>query len=152
MSVVRYRPARALTPLEADVSRLFNSFFEPRVSAGPTGIAPRRWVPAVDLVEGDGGYVLRADLPGLSEGDVTIEVENDVLTVSGKRETSSETKEDGYHRIERSSGSFSRRLKLPTGVETEQIKATFDKGVLEVKIPRPEQPQPHRIAIEAADK
>ena len=145
MSIVRWQPGRVVSPLEADFNRLFNSFFEPRVYAAP--VAQRRFSPAIDLVEGDGEYVLKADLPGVPEDAVSIEVERDVLTVSGKRESVDEQKRDGYHRIERSYGAFSRSLKLPEGVDASAIKAQFEKGVLEITIPKPEQPQPHKVAI-----
>jgi HSP20 family protein len=101
-------------------------------------------------VETGDHFVLRADLPGLSEEDVKIEVEDNVLTVSGERRTEHESKQEGYHRVERAFGSFSRSLTLPNGVDAEAVEASFDKGVLEVRIPKPEERKPRRISISAA--
>src|SRR5262249_33960692 len=107
----------------------------------------RRWIPPMDLAETDGEFVLRADLPGLSEDDVSIEVEDNVLTVSGERKTEHEERKEGYYRIERSSGSFRRSLTLPEGVDADAVKATFDRGVLEVRVPKPEERKPRKVAI-----
>ncbi len=149
MAVIRWEPARELNSLQHEVNRLFGTFFDGTSSAGDGGFA-RRWIPAMDLVEDGDRYVLRADLPGLDEDDVSIEVDDRVLTVSGKRSSESEQRKEGYHRIERASGSFSRSLTLPEGVDAEQIDAHFDKGVLEISIPKPEERKPRRVAIKAA--
>jgi HSP20 family protein len=101
----------------------------------------------MDLVETEDAYVLRADLPGLSEDDVAIEVENNVLTVSGERKTEHEAKGEGYYRVERAFGTFSRSLTLPDGVDAEAVAASFDRGVLEVRIPKPEEVKPKRVSI-----
>jgi HSP20 family protein len=93
--------------------------------------------------------VLRADLPGLSEKDVNIELEDNVLTISGQRKAEHEDRKEGYYRVERSSGSFSRSLTLPEGVDPEKVTARFDKGVLEVRIPKPEQRKPRKVTISA---
>lgn len=136
MALVRWEPVT--------MNRLLNSFFDT-----PTGMAtaPRRWVPAVDLSETDDAYVLRADLPGLSPDDVSIELENRVLTISGERTAEHETEEAGYRRLERSFGSFRRTLTLPAGVDAEAITAAFDNGVLTVRVPKPEAIKPRKVAI-----
>src|ERR1700748_192918 len=96
--------------------RLFNV---PRQSAS----ALRRWLPATDVVEREDSYALAIDLPGLSESDVKIEVEDNVLTISGERKSQSESTKNGYRRVERASGTFSRRLTLPEGVDADAIVA-----------------------------
>jgi HSP20 family protein len=101
----------------------------------------------MDLVETDDHFVLRADLPGLSEDDVDIELEDNVLTVSGERKADHESRSEGYYRVERASGSFRRSLSLPEGVDPDAIEANFDKGVLEVRVPKPEQRKPRKVAI-----
>ena len=98
-------------------------------------------------LEADDELVLRADLPGLSESDVDIEVEGNVLTVSGERQAGHEERESGYYRLERASGSFARSLTLPEGVSADGISASFHRGVLEVRVPKPEQSKPRRVAI-----
>ena len=144
MALVRWEPVRELTSLQSEMNRLFNTFFD-TPTAGNGGA--RRWVPAMDLVETDDHFVLKADLPGLSEDDVNIEVEDNVLTVSGERKSEHEDKREGYVRVERSYGSFRRSLTLPEGVDPEAVSASFDKGVLEVRIPKPEQRKPRKIEI-----
>jgi HSP20 family protein len=151
MALVRWDPTRELSSLQSEMNRLFSSFFDaPSGTAttpgnGPTG--PRRWYPAMDLVEGDDHFVLRVDLPGLGEDDVKIEVENDTLVVSGERKETHEQKREGFYRLERAMGAFSRSLSLPEGIDADQVSATFDRGVLEVRIPKPEQRKPRRVEI-----
>jgi HSP20 family protein len=106
-----------------------------------------RWAPAMDLVETEDAFLLKADLPGLSEEDVALEVQDNVLTLSGERKFEHETKREGFYRVERGAGSFSRSLTLPEGVDLDAIGASFDKGVLEVRIPKPEEKKPRRVEI-----
>jgi HSP20 family protein len=129
-------------PFSREIDRVFDAFF------GQTDQA-RRWVPPVDLVEAEDHFVLKADLPGLAEGDVNIEVQDSTLTISGERKAEHEQREKGWYRIERSFGRFSRSLTLPEGVDADRIAASFDHGVLEVRIPKPEERKPRRIEIAA---
>jgi len=131
-------------PFSSEINRLFDTLFEP-VNGSSTRV--QRWTPAMDLVEGDDHFLLKADLPGLGEDDVTIEVQDKVLTISGERKHEQERKERGWYRVERSFGRFSRSLTLPEGVDADAISASFDKGVLEVRVPKPEERKPRRIAI-----
>ncbi len=146
MAIVRWEPFRELATLQNEVNRLFNSAFDTPTPPGNGGGA-RRWMPAMDLVETADHFVLRADLPGLSEKDVKIEVEDNVLTVSGERRSEHETKQEGFHRVERAFGAFSRSLTLPRGVDPAAVTANIDRGVLEVRIPKPETRKPRRIEI-----
>jgi HSP20 family protein len=130
-------------PLAADFDRLFNTLFDRNGQA----TAAQRWVPAMDLVEGEDHFLLRADLPGLTEDDVAIEMQDGSLVVSGERRAEHEQRERGYVRVERQFGKFSRTLTLPDGIDGEQVKASFKNGVLEVWIPKPEQRKPRRIPI-----
>ena len=112
-----------------------------------TGTGPRRWVPAIDLVEREGQLVLRADLPGLDRDDVDVQIKDGILTVSGERKYENESKGEGYHRVERSFGRFSRSLRLPRGVDASAVSASFDRGVLEVTVPKPAQAQATKVEI-----
>jgi HSP20 family protein len=150
MTLVRWEPVRELSSLQNDMNRLFNTFFD--TTTGANGSTPRRWVPAMDLVETDDHFVLKADLPGLAEEDVHIDVEDDVLTVSGERKAEHEDKREGYVRVERSYGSFRRSLTLPEGVEPEAVSASFERGVLEIRIPKPEERKPRRVAIQVGSQ
>jgi HSP20 family protein len=149
MAIVRWDPGRDLDLLQSDVNRLFDAFFGARGTNRGNGGAAQRWVPAMDLTEEENEYVLRADLPGLSEDDVEIEVKDDVLTISGERRYEHENRHEGFYRVERSFGRFSRSLDLPSGIDAEALSADFDRGVLEVHIPKPEQGTPTRVPIGA---
>ena len=144
MAIVRWEPLRELSTLQNEVNRLFGAAFDTPTNGAQT---LRRWMPAMDLVETESHFVLTADLPGLTESDVNIEVDDRVLTVSGERKAKHESSKDGYHRVERAFGTFSRSLTLPKGVNAEAVEAAFEHGVLEIRIPKPEQPKPRKISI-----
>jgi HSP20 family protein len=148
MALIRWEPVRELNTIQSEMNRLFNTYFDAPAAPGNGGGAGlRRWIPAMDLVETEADFVLRADLPGVEEKDVKIELEDRVLTIAGERKAEHEERKEGYYRVERSSGAFTRTLTLPEGVDPAGIKASFDKGVLEVRIPKPEEKKPHRVAI-----
>jgi len=148
MTIVRWEPFRELHTLQNEMNRLFNTAFEPQRDNGAA--VTRRWMPAMDLVETGDHFVLRADLPGMSEDDVKIELEDGTLTVSGERRAEHEGGDEGFYRVERAFGAFARSLTLPTGVDPEGVTARFDRGVLEVQIPKPEERKPRRIEIAGA--
>ena len=127
-------------PFSTEFNRLFNSLWEtPSVS--------QRWVPEMDLVETEDHYLLKADLPGMTQDDVSIEFSDGTLTIAGERKVEYERKEKGFFRLERSFGKFSRSLTLPDGIDPDRIGAEFHDGVLEVKIPKPEERKPRRIEV-----
>jgi HSP20 family protein len=149
MALVRWEPVRELNSLQQEMNRLFSTFFD--TPATGNGGPARRWIPAMDLVETDEHYVLTADLPGLTQEDITLEFEGDVLTLSGERKSEHAERKEGYYRLERATGSFSRSLTLPEGVDAEAVSATFKNGVLEVRIPKPEQRKPKKVSIQVGD-
>jgi len=151
MSIVRWEPFREFTTLQNEMNRLFNTVFE-TPTPGNGGGTLRRWMPAMDLVETPEHFVLRADLPGMTQDDVKIEFDDGTLTVSGERKAEHESKNEGYYRVERAFGSFSRSLTLPQGIDPEGVTANFEHGVLEVRIPKPEERKPRRIEIGSADQ
>jgi HSP20 family protein len=130
-------------PFTREIDRVFDAFF------GQTDQA-RRWVPPMDLVEA--GKVRLEDemVLGLGEGDVNIEVQDGTLTISGERKAEHEQREKGWYRIERAFGSFNRSLTLPDGVDPDGIAASFSDGVLELRIPKPEERKPRRISISSS--
>jgi HSP20 family protein len=127
-------------PFSTEFNRLFNSLWEQPA-------ASQRWVPEMDLVETEDHYLLKADLPGMKQDDVAIEWGDGTLTISGERNPEYERKEKGFFRLERSFGKFSRSLTLPEGIDPDKIRAEFHDGVLEVRIPKPEERKPRRIAV-----
>jgi HSP20 family protein len=145
MAVIRWEPVGELNTIQNEMNRLFSTFFdqpEPAIRGG----GERRWIPAMDLVETTDHYVLRADLPGVREDDVTVQLEDNVLTIAGQRAAEHDPQQ-GYYRMERAFGAFSRSLTLPDGVDPDHVEARFDHGVLDVRIPKPEQKKPRQVQI-----
>lgn len=105
------------------------------------------WAPRMDVYEKDNTVVVKAELPGLKKEDVYVELEDGDLVIRGEARTESEVKEDAYYRMERTSGSFYRRMPLPTEVKPDQIQASLTDGVLEVRIPRPTENKPESTKI-----
>ncbi len=130
-------------PFSSEVNRLFNTLLAPEAGRS------QRWSPAMDLVEAEDHYLLRADLPGMGEEDVSIEINENVLTVAGERRDEQERQGQGWHRVERTFGHFSRSLALPEGVNADAVTASFDRGVLSIRVPKPEQRKPRRVEIRA---
>jgi HSP20 family protein len=151
MALIRWEPTRELQTIQQEMNRLFGTFFD-APEGGGNAEGRRRWIPAMDVTEEGQEFVLRADLPGLREQDVNIEVEDNVLTISGERRSEHEDRREGYYRVERAAGRFSRSLTLPEGVDPDSIQANFDDGVLTVRIPKPEERKPRRVAISVGEK
>ena len=147
MALIRWEPVRELSTMQSEMNRLFGTFFDSPTPGNGRRTALRGWTPAMDITENENEYVLKADLPGLSEGDVNVELDDNVLRISGERKSEHEEKTDGFYRIERTTGRFSRSLTLPEGVSADGIQANFENGVLEVHIQKPEQRKPQKVAI-----
>jgi HSP20 family protein len=147
MALIRWEPVAELNTIQNEMNRLFNNFFDVPSGRGSSGTQARRWLPAMDLVETKDHYVLRADLPGLGDEDVNVQLEDSTLTISGERKTDQHTDPEGYYRLERAFGGFSRSLTLPDGIDPDSIQAHFDRGVLEITIPKPEQKKPRQVQI-----
>ncbi|HUA74083.1 MAG TPA: Hsp20/alpha crystallin family protein [Solirubrobacteraceae bacterium] len=140
--------ARPLTGLEpfAELGELRHRLDRAFGLAGPEA----DWQPPIDVVRENGNLVLRADVPGIAPEEVKVEVEENVLTVSGSHESSSEQRQEDFLRRERRYGAFSRSLALPAGVTAEEITASTRDGVVEVTIPLPKQDSRRRIEITPA--
>jgi HSP20 family protein len=147
MSLIRWEPIAELNTIQNEMNRLFNTFFDQPASTARGGAPARRWIPAMDLVETADHYVVRADLPGVSDEDVDVQLQDNVLTISGERKAEQQTTQEGYYRLERAAGAFSRALTLPDGVDPGAVHAQFDRGVLEISIPKPEQKKPRQVQI-----
>jgi len=147
MALIRWEPVAELNAIQNEMNRLFNTFVDPSAPTGRGNGTTRRWLPPMDLVETADHYILRADLPGLSDGDVNVQLEDNLLTISGERKAEREDQQEGYYRLERAFGSFSRSLTLPDGVDPDGVQAHFDRGVLEIRVPKPEQKKPKTVQI-----
>lgn len=144
MSLVRWDPFQELTSLRDRVNRVFSE-----TMGGEVASPVRNWYPACDIYETENEIVITADLPGMEQDDVKVELTGDVLTLTGERTHESEQKKEGYHRVERAYGRFQRSFTLGTQVNSEAITASFDKGVLTVKLPKSESVKPKQIPIQA---
>ena len=143
-TLVRWEPFREIAQMQSEVGRLFEGLFDGR------GRGSQPWVPALDVWETDNEVVYAFDLPGLTEDEISIEVADDTLTVTGERRRENEEQGDRFFRYERRYGSFSRAVGLPAGVDDSKIAASYKDGVLEVRVPKPEEAKPRRIQLRSA--
>jgi HSP20 family protein len=134
---LQHDPLASLRYFEDAVTRLMS---EPR-----TG---RPWSPPVDILETENDLVLKADLPGMKLEDIDVRVENQTLSIKGERRFEQEASEKGYHRIERSYGSFVRSFAVPNSVDTEKVSADYKNGVLTIKLPKKETAKPKQVKVE----
>jgi HSP20 family protein len=110
----------------------------------------QRLIPALDVFEKEGKFHVQAELPGMTDKDIEIEITDDALTISGEKRDEREVKEDNYYRSERSYGSFRRQVALPAGADTDQVEATFKDGVLKIAIPvKPAETPKKKIEVKA---
>lgn len=154
MAIVRWDPSTELSSLQGEMNRLFNSFFSAPENGNGNGNgngSTRRWVPAMDLYETGSHFVARLDLPGVAEQDIDVEVRDNALVISGERHAEQREEVDGWYRFERASGRFMRQLQLPDGIDADAIAASFADGVLELRIPKPEERKPRKVAIGRGD-
>lgn len=126
-------------------ARLFDDALES--GQGRDRMSTRTWAPPVDIKETEDALILTAELPGIDKKDVSIGLEENVLTISGERSFARDEKREDYHRVERTYGAFSRSFTLPRNVKMNDIKAAFANGVLTVTIPKAEESKPRSIAI-----
>ena len=145
MAVVRWDPFRDLNVLQERMNRLFEDAGRTWPSDDPA--ATTTWSPAVDIFETEGEIVVKAELPGMERKDITLNLEKNVLSLKGQRHFEKETKDDNYHRIERSYGAFSRAFSIPATVDEEKIRADYKDGVLKIILPKKEQAKPKQICI-----
>src|SRR5438445_11092781 len=133
--------------IQGEMNRLFDSFFG-RPLATATGTESRVWMPVVDMYETKDDLILRFELPGVSEKDVSLSITDDVLTVKGERSFYQESKDDHAYRVGRAYGKFERSVELPVPVQADRAKATYRDGVLEVRLPKAEEAKPKEIKID----
>ena len=145
MSLIRYEASPVATLLDE-----LNSIFEPSFSWSGRDLS-RSLYPPVDITESDSGYKISADLPGLSKEDIRVNMENDVLTISGEKKLEMEKQEKGrYYHFERGYGKFCRSFSLPANVDSTHIDAKFTNGVLEVSLKKTEEAKPRAIEVKVS--
>ena len=145
-NIARQPAGNPFTSLQQEVDRIFDDFTRGwPATAGAPDVTPR-----MDVAETDKEYEITAELPGLEEKDVQVNVADDVLTIKGEKKAEKEQKEKNYHLYERSYGSFSRTLQLPPGVNADAIQAHISNGVLKVTVPKPAPAQTKKVPVKSA--
>ncbi len=149
MALMRWDPFREIAALQERMNRLFSDirtqspFREEEIVQGS-------WIPAVDIYETNEAIVLNAELPGVAPEDISVEVKDNTLTLKGEKKFAREVKEENYHRVERSYGTFQRAFTLPGTVAQEKVKAQFKDGVLKITLPKVEEAKPKQIKVEVS--
>jgi len=147
MDLVQWRPFREVSRLRREMDRLWDEYFGP----GRRALQPFEevWTPAVDVSETGDKVTVKAEIPGLEAKDIDISIVGDTLTIKGEKKAEREEKGENFHLVERSYGSFSRTLKLPTAVDADKVEATYKNGVLTITCPKKEEVKPKAIEIKA---
>jgi HSP20 family protein len=152
MGIVRFDPFRELDRLQSEVNRLFEGYNgSPERGASQGMTAPNRlWSPSVDVAENQNEIVLRAEVPGMRQEDIDIELTGDTLTIRGERRFENEERKDQFVRVERSYGRFQRSFTLGVPVQNDRVSATYRDGVLEVHLPKSEETKPRKVQVTVA--
>ena len=145
MAIIRWDPFRDLVTLRDGMNRLFEDVVTSR--GEEKDLVASSWAPSVDIFETENEVVLTAEVPGIDEKDIEIKVEDNSLTIRGERKFEKETKEENYHRIERSYGSFFRSFTLPSYVDQDKVEAQYENGVLKIQMPKKVEVKPRKVRI-----
>jgi HSP20 family protein len=145
-SVAVWHPFQEIEEMGRHFEDFFGSPFLPAIWRRFPGDG-KAWSPAIDVMEKDKEYIVKAELPGVKEEDVDISISGNMLTISGEKETESETKKKGYYYSESSYGSFSRSVTIPSNVNTDKIEACYDKGILEITLPKTAEAKTKKVKV-----
>jgi HSP20 family protein len=145
MAITRWDPFRDVLTLQNRLNSLFQDY---RGQNESDGVSTAAFVPPVDIYEDEHKIVLKLEVPGLKQEDLDIQVENNILTVRGERKFEKEEKEENFHRIERRYGSFFRSFTVPTTVNTDGVKASYDSGVLRIELEKRAEAKPRQIKVQ----
>jgi len=146
MNLVKWNPWREMSAMPDRLDRFLDDpFFRLGRMAEDSGLG--MWNPAVDLYEKDDYFMIKAELPGVDKNHINIDLKDRLLTLSGERTHDKEVNEENYYRRERSYGKFQRTFTLPADVDSDQIKAEFKDGVLQIEIPKPEEKKAKKVTI-----
>jgi HSP20 family protein len=143
MDLVKWEPFKELATMRAGMDRLMDSLFN--IGTPLKGL----WAPDLDISETDEEVLVKADLPGIDEKDLSVSLSGNNLLIKGEKKEEKEEKGKHFHRIERSFGGFQRMVALPVGVDADRIRAEYNKGVLEVHLPKKPEAKPHQIPVKA---
>ena len=148
-NIVRFDPFEDLTRLQREVNRLFEDNSRPAAPRTAEHAAQRSWTPAVDIYEDANEIILRAELAGLKQEDIDIELTGDTLTIKGDRKFEDAEKRDGYVRVERAYGPFQRSFTIGVPVNADAVKAAYRDGILEIRLPKSEQVKAKKVQVTA---
>jgi HSP20 family protein len=143
--LTRWEPFREFATLQDRMNRLFRDSFND--VGRDESLSTSTFSPAVDVYEDEHKVTLKIEVPGIDEKDIDVRVENNTLTVQGERKIEREEKEENYRRVERQYGAFTRTFTLPQTVETENVSADYDKGVLKISLPKKAEAKPKQIKV-----
>jgi HSP20 family protein len=147
-SVTRWDPFRDLLSIQDEMNTLFNRAYGERAPGEGGEQRLRLWAPALDIAEQKDAYLVQVELPGVRPDDLDITLEDGLLTIQGERRFTQESSEQQFHRIERRYGRFRRSITLPTQVQADAIEASFEDGLLAVRVPKAEEAKPRRINVQ----
>ena len=147
MTIVKWDPFRNVATLQDRINRMFDETFTRQGQPGDD-VSICDWQPSVDILETEEGIVIRADLPGVQKEDVSVEVKDNLLSISGIRHPDPEASEDRYYKQERCSGAFHRAFSLQATVRPDEVRAVFKDGVLEILVAKPDEEKPKRIQVD----
>ncbi len=143
--LTRWEPFRELQDRMDRMNRLFRESYRPE---GPEeALTSTSFAPPVDIYEDEHNITLKMEVPGIDEKDLDVRIENNTLAVRGERKFEKEEKEENFRRVERQYGSFTRSFTLPSSVETENIQASYDKGVLAIRLAKKAEAKPKQIKV-----
>lgn len=152
MAIVRWDPFDAFLGAQDDLNRMFRSGWLRGVAPGGTSKQAGTWAPAIDIYETENSLVVEAEVPGVDPKDISVTLDDGLLTVKGERKLEKEVKDENYHRVERAYGAFQRGIRLPSDFNPDSIQASFDNGVLKVTVEKMEPKKPKSVAIEVQSR
>jgi HSP20 family protein len=153
MGIVRFDPFRELDRLQSEMNRLFEGYAgspERASNAGSLTQGGRLWSPSVDVAENQNEIVLRAEIPGMKQEEIDIELTGDTLTLRGERKFENEERKENLVRVERSYGRFQRSFTLGVPIQNDKVTATYRDGILEIHLPKSEETKPRKVTVTGA--
>ncbi len=148
--ITRWDPFRELDDLQNRLSTLFGRAAVSKNPERQEALSVAEWAPLVDITEDEKEYLIKAELPEVKKDEIKINVQNDVLVISGERRYEKEEKDKKYHRVERAYGRFSRSFTIPEDSDPERVSAEFKDGLLHVHLPKSERSKPKSITVNVA--
>ncbi|BBA69081.1 Hsp20/alpha crystallin family protein [Geobacter sulfurreducens] len=145
MAIVKYSPFRDMMNMQEQMNRLLDLAWSKQ---GGEELREGAWQPPVDIFEDENAVIIKAELPGIDQKDIEVRIEDNTLTIRGERKHEEEVRKENYHRVERYYGGFQRSFSIPATIDQEKVRASSDKGVLTITLPKREEVKPKQITVE----